>query len=340
MEFTVYDVGSRVRRVGDMKTFAGRRTRGAGIALGLVVVLGAGASACGGSSSPAAAPSTLPAAKLPGNVVLASVQTTAAAKSARESMTISTGSGPMAFSMTTNGAIDFATGNSEFKSELGGPLASFLSGGLEMRVVDGVVYMKLPASIGGLFGGSGGGDQWLSITPKAGGGSNPFSNLGQSDPTQVLGALERVSDDVKEVGTATVRGVETKHYTATIDFAKAIDNAKIPKALRGKADGLFGNGAKLPAVPVDVYLDGDGHLRRMTLDMDLGSFATGASGASGVTLPTISMTLDLYDFGSPVSVQAPPANEIVQLPKLGAMGGMGGLGGLHLPSGAPALKTS
>ena len=52
------------------------------------------------------------------------------------------------------------------------------------------------------------------------------------------------------------------------------------------------------------------------------------------------MTLDLYDFGTPVNVQAPPANEIVQLPKLGALGGMGGLGGLHLPTGAPALKTS
>lgn len=312
------------------------------MALGLVVVLAAGASACGGSSSPSAAPGKAPATELPGNVVLASVQTTAAAKSARESMTISTGgSGAMSFSMTTDGAVDFATGNSEFKSELGGPLASFLPGGLEMRVVNGVVYMKLPASIGGFFGASGGGDQWLSLNKgAASGGSSPFSNLGQSDPTQVLGALERVSDGVKEVGTATVRGVPTKHYTATIDFAKAIDNAKIPPALRGKTKGLFEGAAKMPPLPVDVYLDSDGRLRRMTLDMDLGAFASGASGASGVSLPTISMTLDLYDFGTPVNVQAPPSNEIVQLPKLGALGGAGGLGGFHLPTGAPALKTS
>ena len=315
------------------------------MALGLVVVLAAGASACGGSSSPSATPK-VPATKLSGNVVLASVQTTAAEKSARESMTVATnGSGAFAFSMTTNGAVDFATGNSEFKSELSGAMGSFLPDGLEMRVVNHVVYMKLPASIGGLFGGSGGGgDQWLSINAAAAlGGSSPFSNLGQSDPTQVLSALERVSNDVKEVGTATVRGVQTKHYTATIDFAKAIDNAKLPKALRGKAKGLFGSAAAMPAVPVDVYLDSDGRLRRMTIDIDLGSFAagvSGASGASGAALPTISMTLDLYDFGTPVNVQAPPANEIVQLPKLGALGGMGGLGGLHLPTGAPALKTS
>jgi hypothetical protein len=331
-----------------MRTLAGKRSRSAGIALGLVTVLALGASGCGGSSSPAAAPGQTPAAKLSGNVVLASVETTAATKSARESMTVSTsGSGALAFSMTANGVVNFATGDSEFTADLGGAASSFLPGGLDMRVVNKVAYLKLPASISGLFGGgSGTGDKWLEIAPKTSGGSSAFSNLGQSDPTQALGALERVSDDVKEVGTATVRGVETKHYTATIDFAKAIDNAKIPKALRGKAEGLFGNGAKAPSVPVDVYVDADGHLRRMTLEMNLGSFAagaTGATGASGVSLPTITMTLDLYDFGTPVNVEAPPANEIVQLPKLGAMGGaggLGGLGGLHLPTPTPALKTS
>jgi hypothetical protein len=317
-----------------MRTFAGKRSRSAGLALGLALVLAAGVSACGGSSSPSAAPGKAPAATLSGNLVLASVRTTAAEKSARESMTVTTnGSGALAFSLTGNGVVDFATGNSEFKADLGGPSASFLPGGLEMRVVDKVAYVKLPASIGGLFGGSGG-EHWLSVNAKAGGGSNAFSNLGQSDPTQVLGALERVSDDVKEVGTATVRGVETKHYTATIDFGKAIDNTKVPKAFRDKTKGLFGSGAKMPAVPVDVYIDGDGHLRRMTLDMDLGSFGAGATGATGVSLPTLSMTLDLYDFGTPVNVQAPPANEIVQLPKLGGMGRLG------LPAGTPALKTS
>lgn len=324
----------RVRRVGDMRARTKGRSKGAGLAVTSSIAMAAVLAACGGSSSSSSAQP--PATTRSGSqIVLASVQTTAAAKSARETMTITTkGVGPVSFSMAANGVVDFTTGNSEFKADLGGNMASFLPGGLEMRVVDKVVYVKMPSSIGGLFGGSGG-EQWLSVdTTKAGGGSNAFANLGQSDPTQALGALGRVSDDVKEVGTATVRGVETKHYTATLDFAKAIDNAEVPKALRNKAKGLFGSAANLPPVPVDVYVDGDGHLRRMTLDMDLGSFAAGATGATGVSLPTMSMTLDLYDFGAPVNVQAPPADQIVKLPSLGGMGGLG------LPTGAPALKTS
>jgi hypothetical protein len=338
-------------QVGDMRNLTARRGSIAGVAVVAVMALTLGA--CGGESSPKSSPSS-PTSQAPetntsgSQIVLASVQTTAAAKSARESMTISTkGSGPAAFSLTAEGAIDFETGDSQFTADLGGAASAFLSGGLEVRVVDGTTYMKLPAALGHLFGGTGGGEKWISLKlPKSAqgaAGSSPFSGLGASDPTQFLSALERVSDDVKEVGTETVRGVETKHYAATLDLKKAIDNAKLPESLRVKAGDLFGKVGDLPPIPVDVFIDSDGHLRRLQIDMDLGAFAGlagGPSGATGATgsLPTLSVSLDLYDFGKPVHVDAPAADQIISLKDFGMNGG--GAFGFGSPTAAPSTKVS
>jgi hypothetical protein len=314
---------------------------GVSVAAALALTLGA----CGGSATPKASPSSTttaaPAPRDTSKTVLASIRTTAAERTARESLTVTTdGSGPGAFSLTSEGAIDFASGDSQFTMDLGGPTASMLGGGLEVRSVNGVVYMKLPASLGGLFGGGGG--EWISVDTAKLSGSSPLAGVGQGNPTQILAALQQVSDDVKEVGTETVRGTETTHYVATLDFAKAIDNAEVPASLRGKAKGLFKGTAP---VPVDVYLDNEGRLRRMTMDVDLGSFmggAVGASGASGadLSLPKVTIALDLYDFGAPVHVQAPPADQIVELPSLGGLGGLGGLGDRGQPGTSVPTKTS
>src|SRR3954467_5790613 len=103
-------------RVGDMSI----RKALAGTAVVAVMALTVGA--CGGSSTGAASrttPTTTPASG--SNVVLASVRTTAAAKTAHMSMSVATdGSGPMAFSLDADGAIDFQTGNSQFTAKLGG----------------------------------------------------------------------------------------------------------------------------------------------------------------------------------------------------------------------------
>ena len=56
--------------------------------------------------------------------------------------------------------------------------------------------------------------------------------LGQSDPPQFLAYLETVSAGVTKVGTETMRGVDTTHYHATLDLAKAVDRADVPPSLR------------------------------------------------------------------------------------------------------------
>jgi hypothetical protein len=133
--------------------------------------------------------------------------------------------------------------------------------------------------------------------------------------------------------------VETTHYHATLDLQKSVQAADLPPGLRDKANALLGDAA---AIPVDVFVDSDGRARRMTITMDLGDFMGSVAGASGATglgdLPTITATVDFYDFGAPVSVVAPPADQIVEMPKLGDLGNLGNLGdlgGFGGGSGAP-----
>jgi hypothetical protein len=203
-----------------------------------------------------------------------------------------------------------------------------------MRSLNHVVYVQVP--------GLPGGPHWVSVDAgKLGDTSGSVPGLGQSDPRQFLASLETISDNVKQVGSEVVRGVETTHYHATLDLAKSLDTASVPPELRDAEKqflGAIGTGA--PAMPVDVFIDGDGYVRRISLGLDLGSFAgLLGGGRSGGTGPAFSMTvsLDLFDFGTPVSVQAPPPDQVSQAP---LPGGLGGLGGSDSSASSPGTVSS
>ena len=317
-----------------MRSCTNGRTRTA-VTLTAVVAMAALLGACGSTSSPSSAPAKPATPVSASKVLLDSVQTTAATKSARVSLSVSTsGSSQYAVSLKADGAIDFATGDSQMTLTLGGPASAFMPGGIEERIVGGTVYVKLPASIGRLFGGSAGG-QWLEIkTGKLGAGTAaPVPGLGESDPTKFLATLGAVSDGVTKVGSVSVRGVETTQYHAVLDLGKAIDQATIPPALRAKVNQLLPSGAHALTIPADIFIDSSGRVRRMTFVENLASFAGAATGASGstATLPTVTVSMDLYDFGAPVNVQAPPAAQIISPKQFGVNGG--GSFGMPAPGG-------
>src|SRR5262249_50842810 len=95
------------------------------------------------------------------------------------------------------------------------------------------------------------------------------------------------SGQVHEVGDETVDGVDTTHYTGTIDPAKVPQGAKI-EALTGAKYG-----------PYDLWIGkDDGYVRRMKL-----SYSLKPNGAT--TREVIAMTMDFSDFGKDVSVTVP-----------------------------------
>ncbi len=274
--------------------------------------------ACGGqqwsSSNPAGARKVVPGKVVGNTVVLESVRTTAAARSARFSMNLSMTGLPTsaAVKLTGDGIADFVSGDAQITMHV--DTGAFGSIDEVTRVVRHVVYVQI-----------GGRPTWVEVDPtKLAPGAASTGGMGNTDPSQFLASLEGISDSVRVVGPETVRGVTTTQYHAALDLGKAIDRAKVPPALRGATDRIRQSLQALPPIPVDVFVDAQGRLRRMQMTMDLspllGRLARG-SAPSGFA-PKMSMTMDLYDFGVPVDVQAPAPDQISSLRQLGSNGGV------------------
>jgi hypothetical protein len=85
--------------------------------------------------------------------------------------------------------------------------------------------------------------------------------------------------------------------TATTHYVATVDAEKVRRALPGGAGGLGGS-----TVPVDVWVDADGLVRRVHV-------SAGAAGGRG----GMEAQLDITDLGVPVDVTAPPADQVLQL---------------------------
>ena len=192
-------------------------------------------------------------------------------------------------------------------------------GTFELRQLGSTLYMRMPA-VAGAFVPQG--KQWLSVDldaalGKAGlGGINP-ANL-QQDPSLFLGLLRASSVDVKEAGYDTVRGADVTRYTAKLDLRKSV-NASLDRlelsdeeeaALRRAAAQLADQVGTKP-IPVEVFVDADGRLRRLNMDLSMA--------VQGQRL-ALEQTVDYYDFGVDVDVDAPPASQVYDLTKQLASG--------------------
>lgn len=124
------------------------------------------------------------------------------------------------------------------------------------------------------------------------------STLGTTDPEQALDYLLGAKD-AKAAGKEDVRGEPTDKYTVTIDLEDAID--ALPE---GERQALERSTASLKEkeFPAEVWLDGQGRLRRLRYGI----------GGEGDKPSPITSTIELFDFGIPVSVEAPPASEIAK----------------------------
>ena len=156
-----------------------------------------------------------------------------------------------------------------------------------------------------------GGKPWIRLDlQKAGKAAGvDFSQLmggGSQNPTDSL-AILRHAGDFSSVGSDTVGGVETTHYHGTIDLEKAAESGGAPAATIKR---LLEAGAPTQ-YPADVWIDDAGLIRRLTTAYD--------ETVGGKTL-SMSMTMDMSDYGSPVDVSAPPASQVFDVTDMAAKG--------------------
>jgi LppX/LprAFG-like lipoprotein len=111
------------------------------------------------------------------------------------------------------------------------------------------------------------------------------------DPTQALQMLESVAN-VQKAGTEQIDGVSTTEYTGTIDLQKvAVRFPRIAKQLGSTS------------IPVQAWIGDDGLVRKLHL-----SYTEGAG--------SFDTTFTLFDFGAPVTVTPPPADQVTDLSNL------------------------
>jgi hypothetical protein len=111
--------------------------------------------------------------------------------------------------------------------------------------------------------------------------------------------------DVEALGDEDVRGVPTTHYTGVVDLESL---AKKDPALKGTIDQLVAQ-TGLRSIPVEVWVDDENFVRRMKQSFE------GATFGPGMQLD-MTMTTELYDFGSDVNVEVPPPDEVVDFSEL------------------------
>jgi hypothetical protein len=187
--------------------------------------------------------------------------------------------------------------------------------GLEMEMIlDGsTMYMRMP----GLRGASAFPTPWISmdldaVVP----GMEDFTSFaeGQNDPSNAFGYLQGVRD-AEVVGTETVHGFETTHYRGTLDLAEALK--QLPRDMRadfGRETAELRRELGSLTMPFDVWLDDDGLVRRMKLTIE-------AAGARGFTM---SMTVDITEYGNDVTLPIPPEEKVTDLTEMLDQGGFGG----------------
>lgn len=184
-------------------------------------------------------------------------------------------------------------------------------------VFDGLVYyMRIPEGLTEL---AGAGHKWLKVDLEEAGGETGGVDLGalqqaNQNPAQLMQFLRGTSADIEELGEEKVRGVETTHYRATVDFDAAAertaDIGELSDEMRDQVRAEIERMKKqtgLETLPVDVWLDEDDLVRRIRMD-----FTFPLEGEE----VGVEVTMDLFDFGVDVDVAPPPAEQTVDITEL------------------------
>jgi hypothetical protein len=219
-------------------------------------------------------------------------------------------------SITAHGYLDERNHSGEMTLDLSNlPGAAALSGGeagtIQVLFQYPVLYLHLPFLAGKLPEGK----TWLKLdltkaAQAAGVNLAQLSSLDQADPAQLLEYLRASSGGVTTVGHESIEGASTIHYRATLQLSSVL--ARLPAGDQAAARAALeklGHGAE-SGIPVDVWVDTQGRVRRVQVSFGGGS----AASMSGM------VTIDYTSYGPVPPVVPPAAGEVLDESSLAAAG--------------------
>ena len=185
------------------------------------------------------------------------------------------------------------------------------NGGIEQIFEGEVIYMRTPA-IAQQFGLK---KPWIKVDLKSAGkllglDATQLGQLGTNDPRQLLDQIRSVTGDVEKLGTEKVRGVKTTRYKANVDLRKYPD--RLPPARREQARvqvEKIVDETGSPTYPMTLWIDDDELVRRARTEYTFK--VPGQAKESSFRL-----TMEFFDFGTPVTADPPPAKDVQDLADL------------------------
>ncbi|GAA5024404.1 hypothetical protein [Kitasatospora paranensis] len=213
-----------------------------------------------------------------------------------------TGSGAMSWKPI---AMDMTMTMPQLAAQLGG------DGSMRVLMSGTTTYTNMGDAAATNFGGK----HWLKMDLSSLGASgqamaNQMNSNSSNDPATQL-KLFTSSADIKRAGQETVDGVQTTHYSGTVDFARlAAGQDPSLKSLLAQSTKLG-----LTTMNVDLWVNGQG----LPVRVHESTPSTAAT--------QFDVTVDYSDYGTtPVTVTAPPASDTNDLAGMlnGASGSVGG----------------
>lgn len=165
----------------------------------------------------------------------------------------------------------------------------------EMRLVGSAVYMKMD-----IFKEINGGKPWIKFSAKEFGGAAGGMDLQkQLDQAQQQSPAEQIdmlkgTGNIREVGTETIEGVQTRHLSGTLTPQQALGQMDAKE--RQEFEETYGKLGNSP-IAFDVWIGDDELPRKLT------TLWTSAKGP-------LSMTMLYSGYNSQATVAAPPAKQV------------------------------
>ena len=185
--------------------------------------------------------------------------------------------------------------------------------GVELRLIDGVAYEKVPP---GLPRPPGVTTPWISVATGLPGSVATIPGVqGGSDPTQTLSQLQSLSNGsitgAQKLGASVIKGTSTTEYRLDLDVAKMQAQAQAGAASLGGVTGVSVPSMTFHSMSETVWVDAQGLIRQQRVTADM---SVSIRGFQARSQPDV--TVDYWDFGLPVDIQAPPASLVTPVSSL------------------------
>ncbi len=261
--------------------------------MGAVVALGLGLAACSSSSTSS---TTTSVAATPSSALLTAVRSSEGQPSADLTMRVNTSVNGKNVVVQGTGRVDLAANAMQLGMKFQG-IPTLSGTTLSVILVDGVAYVSYPGISTVLPG-----KTWVSEPTTTSTSGVQLSNA--SDLLRVLAAKGAV---ITRTGSGTIGSTPVTRYSVKLnlaDIAGQTSKLGISASDSEAVQQLLQNG-----VSVDVYIDGANQIRRLSLQLAVPATSTAPAGQESVVV-------DFTNYGTPVAISAPPADQIATLQQL------------------------